>query len=150
MIVSDKQAKRFWTYVDVGPDNVCWLWKGHQAGDYGQYKIGSVKSSSRKNEYAHRVSAFLRYGDIPDGMHVLHKCDVKRCCNPSHLEIGTCSKNHKDAWNRGLRSGPKLSIDDVKHIRASKKRNTDIANEFGLNRNYVSAIRGYKCWECAA
>ena len=48
----------------------------------------------------HRVSYFLRNGDIPDGMVIRHKCDNKICTNPEHLEIGTPSDNAKDFQKR--------------------------------------------------
>ena len=35
-----------------------------------------------------------------------HRCDVKRCIEPSHLEHGTYSSNLRDAWARRRRSRP--------------------------------------------
>jgi len=145
-IVTDKQARKFWTKVAVGSEDECWIWSAHKCGDYGQCKVGSVKTGTRKNEYSHRVAYEIAKGPIPAGQQILHLCDVKLCCNPAHLEAGTCSKNHKDAWARGLRRGTKLGAQDVNVIRSSPKTNTAIARDFGINRNYVSAIRHRKVW----
>jgi hypothetical protein len=146
MNITKKQSSRFWNYVEVSSPDECWPWIGGTIGGYGSYKIGSVKDGSRRNEYSHRISCQLAHGAIPAGSHVLHACDFKLCCNPAHLEVGTCSKNHKDAWARGLRRGPKLSADDVVAIRASSKRNKDIAVKYDIHPRYVSEIRNYHCW----
>lgn len=39
---------------------------------------------------------------MPPGLFVLHSCDNKRCVNPAHLSLGTCSQNAKEAVARGL------------------------------------------------
>lgn len=144
--VTAKQAARFWSWVDIKGPYDCWFWTGHKAGEYGQYKIGSVRDGSRKNEYAHRVACELSHGRIPERMQALHKCDRKLCCNPAHLEIGTCSKNHKDAWDRGLRTGRKLNQKDVDDIRAMPCSNRDVAKLFDIDSRYAWEIRKYKVW----
>ncbi len=87
---------RFWRCVDVAPIEECWLWKrstfkfGH-----GRYWIGG------KGRQAHRVAWELLYGQIPEGLCVLHKCDVPRCCNPKHLFLGTQGDNMNDRDSKG-------------------------------------------------
>src|SRR6266436_4607223 len=38
---------------------------------------------------------------IPDGLQVLHKCDVPRCINPVHLFLGTQQNNIDDMLAKG-------------------------------------------------
>lgn len=78
------------------PDTGCWLWEGskYQNG-YGWLKVfGKVVS-------VHRFSYELHRGPIPEGMHILHSCDVRHCVNPDHLRVGTHQKNMAEAAERG-------------------------------------------------
>lgn len=50
---------------------------------------------------AHRVSWILSYGEIPQGMLVLHHCDNTFCVNPTHLFLGTQRDNVHDALAKG-------------------------------------------------
>lgn len=78
--------ERFWAKVDK--TGACWLWTGclNNMG-YGKIKVDG------KDRYAHRVSAALTYGPIPDGMTVDHKCHTPACVNPTHLRIATYKQN---------------------------------------------------------
>jgi hypothetical protein len=58
------------------------------------YKCGRIRFNG-KNELAHRISWMLHYGNIPEEMNVLHKCDNPQYVNPNHLFLGT----HKDNMN---------------------------------------------------
>lgn len=66
-------------------DNDCWLWLGgtNRKG-YGRTSWGP----------AHRVAYELEYGTIEDTtLHVHHKCGVRFCVNPKHLELLTASEH---------------------------------------------------------
>lgn len=79
----------------------CWLatWPPMRSG-YCQFYIG--KTAVR----AHRFSFELINGPIPSGMMVRHKCDVRECVNPSHLELGTGEDNARDRKQRGRDRDP--------------------------------------------
>lgn len=77
----------------------CWIWIGSLSNKgYGQLGVG------RRDEglvTAHRWSYEHFIGPIPDGLWVLHHCDVKACVNPEHLYVGTLEDNMRDVVERG-------------------------------------------------
>jgi hypothetical protein len=77
------------------PDD-CWLWTGSL--DLKGY--GTVRRRG-KTARAHRVAYQLWVGDIPNGLHVLHRCDLRSCCNPQHLWLGTHADNMRDMATKG-------------------------------------------------
>ena len=92
-----KLISRFWSKVArVGIDE-CWLWQAFRnpVSGYGGF------SFEGKNEGAHRVAWILTYGPIPEGKQINHTCDIKPCCNPNHLYLGTQVDNIKDRVVRG-------------------------------------------------
>lgn len=77
-------------------ENGCWIWGGSLRGQgYAQIYDG------KKNTIGSRVSYALFKGPIPNGMHVLHKCDVRKCVNPEHLFLGTHQDNMIDKTKKG-------------------------------------------------
>jgi hypothetical protein len=100
--LSPADEARFWSKVDKsgGPD-ACWLWTARKAKTgYGNFKVGGEMTR------AHRVSWTITNGPIPHdgsyhGICVCHKCDVKLCCNPSHLFLGTNADNVADRGAKG-------------------------------------------------
>jgi hypothetical protein len=50
---------------------------------------------------AHRMSWEMHFGPIPEGMLVLHHCDVRRCVRPDHLFLGTARDNTRDMIAKG-------------------------------------------------
>jgi hypothetical protein len=70
----------FWQNVNIKKHNECWEWKKcrHNKG-YGLLCFNESKTKSKGMKKAHRVSYELYYGDIPEGMSVLHSCDNPVC-----------------------------------------------------------------------
>lgn len=74
----------------------CWIWmRGRIYSGYGTISINSKKT------LVHRVSWTVFRSPIPDGMHVLHSCDVRSCVNPDHLWLGTHADNMRDRKAKG-------------------------------------------------
>ncbi len=73
----------------------CWLWQGSLTPlGYGQF-------SYLGDQRAHRASWRIFCGEIPSGMFVLHRCDVRNCVNPEHLFLGTQADNIRDKVAKG-------------------------------------------------
>lgn len=126
----------------------CWEWDGGlgSSAGYGQYTV------NYKNFLAHRVSYTTFYGDIPQGMCVLHKCDNRACVNPYHLFLGTKGQNNKDRATKdrscmGI-AHPlhKLTEQDILEIRKSLLSSRKIAKVYGVSPTLIKNIRNYITW----
>jgi len=93
---------RFWTKVNK--TDGCWLWTGGLNKDgYGTFSFyGPIIA-------VHRIVWMLVKSEIPKGLNVLHKCDIRNCLNPDHLYLGTQKDNRRDADIRGRTNLPKGS-----------------------------------------
>lgn len=72
----------------------CWLWLGGTQDGYGRLRYAGKKI------LAHRLSWEMHFGKIPEGLWVLHKCDVRNCIRPEHLFLGTNQDNVDDKMRK--------------------------------------------------
>jgi hypothetical protein len=85
-------AERFWSKVDKspghGPWGDCWIWTAfvHPKG-YGKFRVG------RLIRRAHVVAYELLVGPVPEGKELDHRCRMKNCVRPDHLEPVTHQVN---------------------------------------------------------
>jgi len=141
---------RFWKHVDKRSDDDCWLWQ-LKPGSHGYGQL-SIYPDERRTQTAHTFSYELHNGAIPKGLVVRHRCDIRLCVNPNHLLLGTQADNNRDWFernhgNRGTANGQsKLTVSDIRRIRADKRDGAAIAAEYGLNRDYVYKIRQGRAW----
>ena len=61
----------------------------------------STPRSARKSIAVHRYMWTQKYGPIPDGLMVCHKCDNPACMNTDHLFLGTARDNAQDMAKKG-------------------------------------------------
>ena len=126
----------------------CWIWRGavnRGAGGYGWFRLDG------EAQLAHRASWILHNGPIPDGMHVLHKCDVRLCVNPAHLFLGTNADNVADKVGKGRVSRGeghmgRFTEEQIRAMRASTGTTREIASRFETSSSYVSAVKRGKYW----
>lgn len=93
-MLNQEIANRFWEKVKK--TNGCWNWTASVDKPYGYGKF-CIKY---KNYKAHRIAYQLTNGYITRDQFVLHKCDNRRCVNPSHLYIGDQTQNMMDMISR--------------------------------------------------
>lgn len=102
---------------------------------------------------AHRLSYTLKYGEIPKGINVCHKCDNPKCINTEHLFLGTQADNIHDMISKkrnivGADCGKSLlTDDDVGKIRNDTRVQSIIAKEYGVSRTNISAIKTGRAWK---
>jgi hypothetical protein len=155
-------ADRFWEKVDRrGPDE-CWPWiryRNHEG--YGHFAITPGRVIG-----AHRAVWELTVGSIPNGLHVLHRCDNPPCVNPEHLFLGTNADNVQDSFLKKRRKNrprsgeqnnnavlTEAAVREIRQILAdgTHKRGTQsaLARRFRVSVNLISLIKKGRIWRHA-
>ena len=138
--------------IKVSPDTSCWLWQ-RSCGSEG---YGQVWYEAKLHN-AHRAAYIAFNGEIPKGLIVRHTCDVRACCNPNHLEVGTYQDNTNDMLLRGREaagekhSSAKLTWKIVREIRATyePRRVTlrHLAEMYGVSTGLIGHIIKNRTWK---
>jgi hypothetical protein len=124
----------------------CHIWIGALTrGDYG---VLTVNGSARR---AHRVAWEDKHGPIPEGMLVLHRCDMPPCINTDHLFLGSDADNANDMAKKQRRAGEnhalsRLSREDVINIRSSIDPNRVLAETYGVSIGHIIQLKLRKRW----
>lgn len=81
-------------YTSAPDERGCRLWTGWLSNGYGQ--IGA----DGENRLAHRVALEVAGVEVPPQMHVHHKCAVRACVEPTHLQVVHPWENSAEMWER--------------------------------------------------
>lgn len=136
------QLGLFAAKVDKRSYDECWEWLAYKnSKGYGSFKI------NRKTFLAHRVSWRIFFGEIPEGMNVLHKCNNSSCVNPYHLYLGDQSDNMADRRRDGYVYDSSIKckfydedIQRIKRLLNSGTTRTEVAKMFGVSRVIIGII----------
>jgi hypothetical protein len=142
-------VERFWRNIRKGHPDECWEWIGTISDTgYGKIHRGGKYGG---DDYAHRYSYQLAYGEFDKSLFVCHKCDNPPCVNPAHLFLGTHEDNMRDAVSKGRsvhhdkQWACKLTPESVREIRrlaAEGVPRGEIALRFGVSvPTVIDAIR---------
>ncbi len=151
----ERSVERFWSKVDRSGPYDCWMWQGtialpNKCGQrYGSFGISEGKSV---NYRAHRFAWMLCNGRIPEGMVIMHSCDVPLCVNPAHLKLGTQADNVADRDIKGRTAKgenhghSKLTETQARFIKHSTERPGVLGKRYGVHPTAITAIRTGKNW----
>jgi len=104
--------------TDIDPLSGCHLWQG--TCNRGGYAVITLHG---KRHLGHRLAWTLKFGAIPPGLVLCHRCDERRCINPDHHFVDTQQANMQDMREKrrarleraraDLEGQRKLPADDV-------------------------------------
>ena len=141
----------------------CWEWTARRTKKgYGVFRFDGPK-------LAHRVAWLFAFGEIPEGLGVLHKCDNRACVRPAHFFLGTNADNTADMVSKGRQRAPsgkehwayknpprgitnsfaKLTVEEVLAIRslcAAGETQSTVAARFGVTRGNIGHIVRRVSW----
>ena len=103
IVGQEKMRERIINRSSPVPFTGCWIWEG-RTGNSGYGSTTFVRAL--REVMAHRGAYAAWHGPIPDGMCVLHSCDVRCCVNPAHLSLGTKKQNSEQMVQRGRHVSP--------------------------------------------
>jgi hypothetical protein len=92
-----ESAVAFASSVFAGDVDECWIWTGglESQGGYGRWRPpGDVVIAT------HRWSFLAHHGPTDEPV-IRHRCDVRCCANPYHLDAGSQADNIRDTVERG-------------------------------------------------
>ena len=99
----------------------------------------------------------LNFGEISEGLYVLHKCDNPSCINSKHLFLGTNHENVLDSVKKGRHKytphkgekhwNSKLTRQQILEIKKDNRLHREIAKDYGVARRTISEIKNETRWK---
>ncbi len=141
---------RYQNNISTNGVDGCAIWVGMQDVDgYGKMTIGN------KGIRAHRLTWMMHFGKIPEGLGVLHRCDVPLCQNKKHLFLGTSTENANDRHQKkreakGTAHGmSRLTPEKVIEIRNRLKSQSlsKVAKIIGVSKSCIAHVNKRRVWD---
>lgn len=134
----------------VNPDG-CWIWQRyiHPSG-YGYTSIKGMGMVS-----APRLAFKTFCGELGES-HVLHKCDVRACCNPDHLFLGGHRDNNLDRDRKGRQAIAerihttkldKSQVSEIRRLFSLGKSKKALGRQFSVSAKNIEAIVNRQTWK---
>lgn len=148
-------SEAVFSYFEYDTNGGCWLWsRSTKTPVGGRPAYGQVRWDGGVR-LAHRVFYERFVGPIPEGMVVMHKCDMPPCVNPEHLSLGTVKENMEDCSRKGrvvaLKGSKSLNAKMTEEMVASfandTRNNCEIARAIGVHHVTVSRARRGINWK---
>ena len=137
-------------------ENGCIECISHSRDDCGYSRVFINGKHQRLFRYIYEQ----KYGKIPKGMVIRHKCDNSCCCNINHLEIGTQLDNVRDMINRNRNYkgehktiqgeknvNHKLTEQQVIEIYLSNLSTYKLAEIYNVSKTNIAFIKNKKQWK---
>ena len=112
-------------------------------GEGGGYLIVGLGG---QNHYIQSLVLTAFVGPRPEGMEACHNDGCRTNNALSNLRWDTRPGNHGDRWEHGTMNVAKLTVDQVREIRASKSRQVDLAAKYGVHKQTISNIKRRVSW----
>lgn len=117
----------------------CWLWAG--ARDSSGYSCVVIDGHTVG---AHRAMFRLHRGPIPKGTELDHRCRVRHCVNPEHLEPVTRAENTQRGHTAKLTAAQVVEIRE--RYAAGGVSQRELGAEYGVDQTCISLITRGASW----
>lgn len=143
--------ERFLEKCEAIPIAGCWLWMG-QVRPNGYGYIVETNNQQQRKVSAHRLAYEMFVGEIPTGVIVCHRCDVRCCVNPDHLFAGSVLDNINDKLKKGRQprgveiNTAKITPKQAVEIFESTEETAALMARYGVGRCAVRYIKRGMSW----
>lgn len=157
-----RDGDKFLDLIDKESNPPHWMWGGaiSKTSGYGVSRYASNQGQTS----AHRAIYEYYIGPIPNGLNVLHRCDIKLCVNPDCLFLGTQSDNINDSVRKnrfrmnGVNTNQKGQCNNaskytetqimevIQYLRDGRLTQRKIASITGVHFGTVNDIKMKKRW----
>lgn len=126
-----------------GDQTSCWNWQlpYNERARNIYWKLGG------KNVIPYRLVYELVHGVVlRSDQLILHSCDNRICCNPTHMRIGTNQENVDERQARERFGLPHNVVRAIKKLISLGVSDQTIADRYGLSRRHINSIRNGKAY----
>lgn len=133
-------------------ENGCFIVTSHRPNGDGYCYMRNNFRQIRMHRHVYEEC----FGEIAEGLVIRHKCDVRNCINPEHMELGTSRENTYDTISRGRKAvgeqsrKNKITEQKAREIKMMLKdgmRDCEIMRSLAVTVAIVRKIRLNETWK---